>query len=208
MSIKITIYSDFVCPFCYVGAGIIHTLKNEFDLEDTWIPYELHPDTPAEGKNLTEMVSQFDLDNISGELRRRGAPYGIVFGDMARLANSRLALEAAEFARDHDEYHRMHMSLFKANFTDSLDIGDINTLKSVGEGCGLDPDSLAVALAEGHYTGKVATGTADARKAGVTAIPTFVIEGRPAITGAVNETVFREALQQATNPFPLSPKSK
>lgn len=203
MSIKLTIYSDFICPFCYVGAGIVHAFRDEFDLEEKWVPYELHPDTPAEGKDLTELVSPFDIDNLTGELRRRGKPYNIEFASMTRLANSRLALEAAEFARDQGAHHRMHMGLFKAYFTEGQDIGNVDVLKSVAGEYGLNQDALAEALAKGHYTKRVAAGSADARNAGVTAIPTFVIEGQPAITGAVDEAIFRKALQQAaTSPSP------
>lgn len=146
---------------------------------------------------MTELFSQFDIDNVTQTLRQRGKPYGIEFGDMHWLSNSRLALEAAEFARDHDNYHAMHMALFKAYFTDGQNIGNMDVLKAVAGECGLNPDAMAAALKEGRYSDRVADGSVLARQAGVTAVPTFVIEGQPAITGAVNEVVFREALQAA-----------
>jgi predicted DsbA family dithiol-disulfide isomerase len=199
MPIKITIYSDFVCPFCYVSAGIVDAFKNEFDIEETWVPHEIHPDTPTQGRPMTELVSQFDIDHITEVLRQRGKPYGIKFGDMTLLSNSRRALETGEFARDHGSYHRVHMALFKAYFTDGKDIGDTDVLKSVVRECGLDPDALFAALEEERYSEQVREGSAAAGRAGVTAIPTFLIQDLPAITGAVNETVFREILQLAAN---------
>lgn len=208
MSIKITIYSDFVCPFCFIGAGIIDAFRDEFSLQDTWVPHEIHPDTPQEGRDMTELFNQFDIDNITGELRRRGKPYSIEFGDITRLANSRLALEAAEFARDNDAYHRAHMELFKAYFTHGRDIGDRGVLADVVRGCGLDQEAMLAALDKGLYQERVRQGAEAARRAGVTAIPTFVIQGQPPITGAISETLFREALQQAASELPSGSDNK
>ena len=148
---------------------------------------------------MTELFSRFDIDNVTETLRQRGKPYGIEFRDMIRLPNSRRALETAEFARDHGSYHQAHMALFKAFFTDGKNIGDTDVLKSVAGECGLAPDALVAALEEGRYSEKVREGSAAAVRAGVKAVPTFIVEGLPAITGAVNEAVFREALQQAAN---------
>ncbi|BDQ34084.1 hypothetical protein JCM14722_16260 [Pseudodesulfovibrio portus] len=146
---------------------------------------------------MTDLFNRFDIDNITGVLRQRGRPYGIEFGDMSRLSNSRLALETGEFARDHGDYHRVHMALFKAYFTFGRDIGDRAVLRSVAGDCGLDPNELMAALEEGRYTEQVRRGSDAARRDKVTAVPTFIIRGCPAITGAVNETLFREALQGA-----------
>lgn len=146
---------------------------------------------------MTELFSQFDIDHVSEVLRQRGKPYGITFGDMTRLSNSRLALETAEFARDHGEYHAVHTALFKSYFTDGADIGDMDILKSVVDRCNLNPETLATAIEDGRYSKRVANGSRQARKDGVTAMPTFIIEGQNPITGAVSEAVFRETLQAA-----------
>lgn len=208
MSIKMTIYSDFVCPFCYVGAGIVEHFKDEFDIRATWVPHELHPDTPAQGRDITELASRFDIDQVTTVLRERGAPYGIEFRDMERLSNSRLALEAAEFARDHGGYHRMHRALFKAYFTDGRDIGHRDVIRDVAGACGLDTAALDAALDQGRYTERVARGSEAAREAGVTAIPAFVIEGCPPLIGAVAENLFREALQKAADGLDDAPDNK
>lgn len=163
------------------------------------MPHEIHPDTPAGGRAMTELFSRFDIDHVTQVLRQRGEPYGIRFGDMSWLSNSRRALEMSEFAREHGNYHRVHMAIFKAYFTDGKDIGDMDVLTDLAGECGLNADELVAALEEGRYSHRVAQGSDQARKAGVTAVPTFVIDGRPPITGAVNESVFREALQAAAN---------
>lgn len=157
---------------------------------------------------MTDLFNRFDIDNITGVLRQRGKPYGIEFGDMNRLSNSRLALETGEFARERGDYRRAHMALFKAYFTDGRDIGDRAVLRSVAGDCGLAPDALMAALDEGRYTERVRRGSEAARRDGVTAVPTFVIKGRPPITGAVGEALFREALQGAADALSGDPDNK
>lgn len=163
----------------------------------TWVPHEIHPETPAEGRPATELFDQFDIDNMTEVLRRRGEPYGIEFKGISLLSNSRLALEAAEFARDHGAYDEVHHALFKAYFTDGRNIGDREVLLDVLGGFGLDLEELVAALDEGRYTDRVKQGSAQAKQAGVTAIPSFVVDGIPTITGAIDESLFRKNLEQA-----------
>lgn len=199
MPLKITIYSDFVCPFCYVGRGMIEHFRKEFDIEDTWVPHELHPETPPEGRDLGDLFDRFDIDQVTMTCNLRGKPYGLRFGELTRLASSRLALEGGEFARDHGSFEAYHERVFRAFFTEGRDIGDPAVLLEESAACGLDPKALAAALADHRYAARVAQGSEAARRAGVTAIPTFVIQGGKTLTGAVDEAVFRNALQEAAD---------
>ena len=68
MTVTVRIFSDFTCPFCYIGSGIIEELKHEFDFQEEWVSYELHPETPKEGVLLADRFPDRDLD----ALRRSG----------------------------------------------------------------------------------------------------------------------------------------
>ncbi|WP_319582925.1 DsbA family protein [uncultured Pseudodesulfovibrio sp.] len=197
MPIKVTIFSDFVCPFCFVGSGIIDRLRQDFDILDTWLPHELHPETPPEGRPLDDLVDRFDLDQVIMTCNQRGKPYGIEFARAEILFNSRLSLEAAEFARDAGRYHDFHGRMFRAGFTEGRNIGDMAVVLDVAARTGLDPDPLKQALIDHRYAARVAEGSIKAKEAGVTALPTFIVEGQPRITGAVDESVIRKALQEA-----------
>ncbi len=141
MPVSITIFSDFVCPFCYVGTGIVDKLSEEFDLDVTWVGHELHPETPRQGVLLAEVFDPFDIEQVTFECRRRGEPYGLAFGELTWLSNTRMALEVAEFARDVGRFEAFHHAMFKAYFTDGRDIGDRAVIRSVAEECGLDSET-------------------------------------------------------------------
>ena len=128
---------------------------------------------------------------------RRGEPYGIRFAEMTLLSNSRLALEAAEFARDAGRYPAFHGRMFRACFTEARNIGDMDVILDVGARTGLDVPALTEALADRRYGPRVEDGSKRARETGVTAIPTFIIEGQPPVTGAVNESILREKIEAA-----------
>ncbi len=204
MPIKVTIFSDFVCPFCFVGKGLIEHFKKEFDIEETWIPKELHPETPPEGRLAADFIDPFDLEQVVMTCNQRGAPYGIEFNEITVLANSRLALEAAEFAREAGSFPVFHDQMFRAYFTHGRNIGDMAVVLDVAAECGLDVHALKEALEDHRYSPKIEEGIAMAKAAGVTAIPTFLIEGQLPITGAVNDDLLRRALQRASDAHPVS----
>ncbi len=121
--INFKIFSDYICPFCYIGKGIVDQLKKEYAIDDTWVSYELHPETPPAGMLLSERFKGYDLSSFYNQLRERGKEVGVVFGTHTLLSNSRLALMASEYARDKNRYDSFHENIFHAYFTEGLDIG-------------------------------------------------------------------------------------
>lgn len=113
---------------------------------------------------------------------------------MTTLYNSRKALEAAEFARTHGAYHALHTKLFEAYFSDGKNIADTNILLEAAAQCGLPVEELESALANNEYEPQVTRGSHLAIQHGVTAIPSFFVEGMPPLIGAVSEDYFREKL--------------
>ncbi|BCS88848.1 hypothetical protein PSDVSF_20900 [Pseudodesulfovibrio sediminis] len=146
---------------------------------------------------MADLFDRRDIDQVTQTCNERGKPYGIKFGEIRRLSNSHRALEAAEFARVKGRYDALHSALFTAYFTHGRDIGNMPVLRELAAENGLDPDAMETAIVEGRFSEQVALGSEQAGQVGVTAIPTFLIEGAAPITGAVNESLFREALQAA-----------
>lgn len=145
---------------------------------------------------MTDLFSQWDVDHVFTTCRQRAEPYGLRFGELPWLSNSRLSLEAGEFARDMGRYTVFHHQIFKAYFSDGRDIGHMSVLMDVAGKSGLDARKLETLLDDGYYSIRVGHGSDDARRLGVTAVPCFFIEDLPPIPGAVHEDRFREVLNK------------
>ena len=174
--------------------GLVDKLKQEFDLSVEWLGFEIHPDTPQAGMLLSTMFPQLDALNMVRHLRDMAAPYGITFADITRISNSRLSLEASEFAKEHDRFDPFHRALFQAYFSQGMDIGDLEVLTQIGHESGLDRDTLARAVQAGKYRLLIENIRKEAASLGVTAAPTFIIEGQDRIIGAQPIEVFKKKL--------------
>ena len=160
-----------------------------------WLGIELHPETPPEGKAITEMFRVEDTSRMMQHLRSMGAPYGIVFSDIVRISNSRLALQAAEFAREQGRFEEFHSRLLQAYFSGGLDIGDSEVLSQIALETGLDVKAMEKALNEGTYLLTLKQVQEEATRLGVTGVPAFFLGEKKAIVGAQSIDVFRKALR-------------
>lgn len=170
---RITVFSDYVCPFCYLEEPDIAAVREAYgdEVEVDHRAYELRP-YPA---------PSLDPD---GEYLHRvwdSAVYPIsnTLGMTMRLPpvqpRSRRALEAAEYAREEDRFDVMHDALFRAFFEDGSDLDDLDTLVEVGGSVGLDREALRRALDEGRYTEKVTGDEELARRLGIASVPTVLV---------------------------------
>ncbi len=149
--INFKIFSDYICPFCYIGKGIVDRLKKEYAIDDTWVSYELHPETPPAGMLLSERFQGYDLSGFYDQLRARGKEVDIVFGNRTLLSNSKLALEASEYARDLGKHRDFHENIFYTYFTEGLDIGNLEVIASVAGKSGIDEARMLSAVEDGRY---------------------------------------------------------
>ena len=119
---------------------------------------------------------------------------GLHFDPPELLSNSRLAVEAAEFAREAGKHPEFHHEVLAAYFARSEDIGDIEVLVRAAEQVGLDPVALRAGLAGGAYAARREANEAEARSLGVTAVPTFFFPGGARMVGAQPLDHFRRLL--------------
>ncbi len=160
-----------------------------------WRGIEIHPDTPPEGLPIERMFRPEDTKRMMQNLRAMGAPFGIIFSDITRISNSRLALQAAEFSRDQGRFDAFHDALLQAYFAAGLDIGDFPVIAQLGRDVGLDIPALEKALGMGTYLPKLKQMQEEAAQAGVTGVPTFLLGARRTIVGAQPLEVFRNTLR-------------
>ncbi len=170
---KITVFSDYVCPFCYLEEPDLTRVKEAYGdrVEVDWRAYELRPDPVP--------TLDPDGDYLHRVWNASVYPMAEALGMKLRLPpvqpRSRKALEAAEFAREKGLYDEMHNALFRAFFEDGRDIGDVEVILDVAAPVGLDLSELRMALAEDRYTEKVLADEELSRKLGVSSVPTMLV---------------------------------
>jgi len=175
--------------------GLVDKLKQEFDLTVEWLGFEIHPETPQEGMPLLKMFPGADVGGMTRRLNTMGAPFGLTFGKIMDISNSRLSLEAGEFAKEQGRFEHYHHAIFQAYFSQRKDIGSIEILKETVREAGLDADALEKALQTGTYRRALEKSKAEAAQLGITAAPTFLFNGKDRIVGAQSIEVFRERLK-------------
>ena len=131
-------------------------------------------------------------------LRLRGKDFRIVFGDLTVLSNSRLSLEASEYARDKGKYEQFHEQIFHAYFTEAMDIGNSEILRNIASGCGLDPVDMMQALKDDCYKLRLDESRKEGLKIQLTGVPTFMINNKHKIVGAQPIKAFADILTHET----------
>jgi predicted DsbA family dithiol-disulfide isomerase len=159
------------------------------------VSLEIHPETPPEGVPLEQKFPGM-LQGIVANLRAGGEPYGIEFGDITLMPNTRLALQASEYARDMGKFHAFHEKVFHACFTEARDIGDLDVVLELAAAVGLDTAELREALADGRYMPRLEQAQEEAARYGVSGTPTFMVNNRYKIVGAQPLEAFRNALKR------------
>jgi len=171
----------------------VERLQREYNVEVRWAPYLLNPSIPPEGKKCEPQTNE---DTPKSHLELMGEARGVTFKRGRTFTpNSHKALEAAEFAYAHgldtDDFHR---ALFKANFEDFENIGDMDVLLRIASENGIDSDGLRQALDSGEFTEQVDTQIEWARSVGVTGIPTFIFDDKYALVGAQEFDAFEQVM--------------
>ena len=137
-----------------------------------------------------------DTEGFFARLDTQGKSMGVRFNLQPLMSNSRLALEAGEFARAHGVYDKFHAAVFRAFFTECKDIGQREVILDIAASLGLDTDHLSLDLDNHTYLNILEETTRSARSMMVSAAPTFIIDGLKPITGAQPLDSFRTILEK------------
>jgi predicted DsbA family dithiol-disulfide isomerase len=154
------------------------------------VSYEIHPETPAGGVRLEELFGPRHKE-MQAPLAARCRELGLALQAPDVLSNSRLAVEAAEFAREAGKHGAFHRAVLAAYFAHGRDIGDIEVLQEVATEAGLDPAALSKALEEGRCADRREAVEQEAHRLGVQAVPTFIFDDGARVVGAQPLEYFR-----------------
>jgi predicted DsbA family dithiol-disulfide isomerase len=203
MALKIVMFSDYICPFCYVGFETIRKLKPEFDFQLEWRGFQIHPDWPAEGTPADKVRGLGDEQSRQALWERisaMAAAVGFSMKPPALLTNSRAALAATEFARESGRDERLEERIYRAYFNDGENIGDASVVARLAGEAGLDAGEVADAIKSPKYEMRLKNNSLAAHNRGVSGVPTFFIGEYP-LVGAQSVDAMRAILKRATERF-------
>jgi predicted DsbA family dithiol-disulfide isomerase len=206
-SLHIEIYSDLICPWCYIGRRRLESgikqLKASEPPTILWRPFELNPDMPKAGLDRkvyrTDKFGSWEISqSMDREVAETGRTLGLDFnyGRILVTPNTLAGHRLLWWVRDKGAQDKLADALFRAYFTNGRDIGNDGVLAKVAAEVGLSSkDAFSFLQSDTGYNEVLAEEQA-ARRGGVNGVPFFVINGIPVFAGAQQPATFVETFQQ------------
>ncbi|MGE3271625.1 MAG: DsbA family oxidoreductase [Chloroflexota bacterium] len=193
--VNIEVYSDVVCPWCFVGRKrlekAVHLLDGKHEVHVTWKPYQLNPWIPVEGMDRAEyrrikFGSAERSAGMDAQLVEAGRGEGIelAFERVTRAPNTIAAHRLIWLAEQQGRQIEMVDTLFQAYFTDGKDIGDLAQLAELAGVAGLDADEARRFLASEEGLTEVEAELEHGRALGIDGVPFFLLAGKYGVSGA------------------------
>jgi predicted DsbA family dithiol-disulfide isomerase len=207
--IKIEVWSDVACPFCYIGKrrleGALENFPQKDEVEIEWKSFQLDPTIESQpGKNIYEYLAERygrDLDwskqmheNVVNMAKEVGLEYRF---DIAQIANSFDAHRFEHLAKKYGKGNEATELLFKAYFTQGKDISAIETLIEIGRELGIDGQEVEQAMKGSDHGNAVRQEIIEAQQLGARGVPFFVFNRKYGISGAQPEAEFTKVLEAA-----------
>ncbi|GIV34064.1 MAG: DSBA oxidoreductase [Chitinophagales bacterium] len=208
---RVEIWSDVVCPFCYIGKRNFEKALSSFPHRDkidiVWKSFQLDPQAEtrpdisvyaylAQRKNISLAQSKQLHEHVTGMARKAGLDYHL---DKVIPANTLKAHQMLHFARKQGKQNETKEALLRAYFTGGKNIDDLSTLLQIGSDLGLDTSALQDALLGNTLTDEVNQDIYEARQLGIQGVPYFLFNAQYAVSGAQPPEVFSATLQKAFN---------
>lgn len=218
---KIEVWSDIMCPFCYIGkkrlddaldafehAGRIEVEYKSFELMPGMETYPLRSD--VEHLAAAKGLSLEQARQMNQQVQAMAEATGLEMNpDDSIAANTINAHRLTHFAKAHGKQQEVAQELFKVHFVDGDNVDDIDVLVNIADRVGLDPAAARESLESDAFTNDVQRDIVEARQLGIQGVPFFVFDRKYAINGAQQEEVFSSTIEKAFTEWasenPVSP---
>ncbi|OZD30934.1 disulfide bond formation protein DsbA [Rhodococcus sp. 06-1477-1B] len=210
-AIKIDVWSDIACPWCYIGKrnlenGLAATADDDDApvVEIEYHSFELSPDTPedfdggevdylSQHKGISPDQAREMLDRVTGVAADAGLAYRF---DILKHTNTVKAHELLHFAKENGKQLELVELLMSAYFLEGKHVGRDDDLVALAVDAGLDEDAARDALSSQRYRAAVRADQEQARQFGITGVPFFVIDGKYGVSGAQPVEAFSQIARQ------------
>ena len=205
----VEIWSDVMCPFCYIGKRKFENALSQFPQRDrvnvVWKSFQLNPDLTTEpGKNINQYLAEvkgWSLDeakSMNDRVTAMASEVGLTYDfDRAVVANSFDAHRLIQLAKQHGLGDAAEERLFRAYFTEGRDTSDHATLLELGTEIGLEETAVRDVLSSNQFADAVQRDVYEAQQVGARGVPFFVLDRRYAVSGAQQPETFLGALNTA-----------
>ena len=208
--VSIEIVSDIVCPWCFIGLRrldlAIAQVRQEipdFSCAKRWRPFFLNPDTPPEGEPYLPFLEKkfggrAPVEALFERVRAAGRPYGLeyAFEKIARRANTLQAHRLIHWAQQRGDAERLVERLFVAQFQRGEVVGDLDVLVGIAAECAYPAATVADYLASSEDVDTVRAMEAEVRAAGISMVPTFIVDRKVVVVGAEDPAILAGAIRQ------------
>lgn len=206
---KVEIWSDVMCPFCYIGKRNFEAALEQFPQRDAvtveWKSFQLNPDIETDpGKSVNEYLAEHKgisldrakqlNDRVTAMARDVGLHYDF---DKAVVANSFDAHRLSHYAKHHGKQNEMEERLFKAYFTEGKNTADHETLCQLAEDVGLETDGVRALLAGDDFSDDVERDIYEAQQVGARGVPFYVFDNKYAVSGAQPDRLFLQVMEKS-----------
>ncbi|MGN7824519.1 DsbA family oxidoreductase [Chitinophaga sp. 22536] len=206
---KVEIWSDIMCPFCYIGKRKFEAALDKFPEKDKieveWKSFQLNPDLKSvSGKSVYDYlaehkgISRDQSVRMHQQVTQSASEVGLTYNfDKAVVANSFDAHRLIQMAKAQKLGDAAEEKLFIAYFTEGKNIADHEVLTDIGASIGLDRKAVTDMLASGEFAGEVNLDVREAEQLGARGVPFFVLDRKYGVSGAQPSEAFTQALTQA-----------
>jgi predicted DsbA family dithiol-disulfide isomerase len=206
---KVEIWSDIMCPFCYIGKRkfeqALQSFENKEEIEIEWKSFQLDPEIVSnKNRSVNEYLAERkgwsveQARKLNADVTSMAKEVGLDYDfDKAIIANSFDAHRLIQFAKTKGLGDVAEEALFRAYFTEGKNIADTGTLIALGVGIGLDQAEVKQMLESDSFGDEVQMDIYEAQQVGVRGVPFFVVDNKYAVSGAQSPEVFRQVLERA-----------
>ncbi len=180
---RIKVFSDFACPFCYIGFSIADRLiKENSEVEFLWYPYELDSQVAEEGASLEDGIPKEQIDMAYRRIERLGSEYGLIYSNKTIKFNTGLLHRAALYAQEVGSFYPFAKEAFKAIFEEGKNVALKEVLNQIGIDAGLNIHDMIEAIEAGEFEDMMENSRELAAAHEIESVPTFIREDGVKVT--------------------------
>ena len=193
--INIKVFSDYACPFCYIGFSIANKLRKEReDVDFTYYPYILAPELSLSGGDLSDSIPQDRIDMSYKRIQRLGSEYGLVYNNKTKKFNTNRLHRAALYAQEEGKFYEFSEAAFRYIFEYGKNLGDPLILNELALSLELDIIKMNEEIDSGKFEKQMDEAKILSEKYQIESVPTFIVNDEREVTTLKDYERFKKDL--------------